>query len=36
MNNYWIIISFIATLVTAVSSISLKLINESKYDNNIF
>ena len=35
MNN-WIIVSFIATFITAVSSISLKIIDISKYDNYFF
>ena len=35
MNN-WIIVSFITTFITALSSISLKIIDASKYDNYFF
>ena len=35
MNN-WIIVSFITTFITAISSISLKIIDMSKYDNYFF
>ena len=36
MNYNWITLSFLATFITAIGTISLKLIDYSKYDNNIF
>tara|TARA_Y100001980_G_C14504766_1_gene280425 strand:+ start:162 stop:611 length:450 start_codon:yes stop_codon:yes gene_type:complete len=36
MNYDWIILAFLSTLITAIGIISLKLIDSSKYDNNIF
>jgi len=36
MNYNWIALAFLATLITAIGTISLKVIDDSKYDNNIF
>jgi drug/metabolite transporter (DMT)-like permease len=36
LNNKWIIISFIATLVTAIGAISMKYVDISNYDNITF
>ena len=36
MNYNWIAIAFLSTLITAVGTIGLKLIDNSKYDNNLF
>ncbi len=36
MYKYWILISFLAMLTTSIGVIALKLIDQSKYDNNIF
>ena len=36
MNYDWISLAFLSTLITAIGTISLKLIDSSKYDNNIF
>tara|TARA_Y100000389_G_scaffold65024_2_gene61074 strand:+ start:9997 stop:10209 length:213 start_codon:yes stop_codon:yes gene_type:complete len=36
MNYNWITLSFLATFITAIGTISLKIIDNSKYDNNIF
>lgn len=36
MNKYWIFLSFVAMIVTAIGVICLKLIDKSKYDNYIF
>ena len=36
MNFNWILLSLLATLITAIGSISIKIIDNSKYDNNIF
>ena len=36
MYKYWILISFLAMLSSSISTISLKLIDKSKYDNTIF
>ena len=36
MNYNWIFISFLSTLITAFGTIGLKVIDNSKYDNNLF
>lgn len=36
MNYNWITFAFLATIFTAVCTVSLKVIDNSKYDNNIF
>ena len=36
MNYNWIILAFLATLITAIGTIGLKVIDNSKYDNNAF
>ena len=36
MNYNWIALAFLSTLITAIGTISLKIIDNSKYDNNIF
>jgi drug/metabolite transporter (DMT)-like permease len=36
LNNKWIIISFIATLITAIGAISMKYVDISNYDNITF
>lgn len=36
MNNNWILLAFISTLITAIGTIGLKIIDKSKYNNNLF
>jgi len=36
MNYNWIFLAFLSTLITAIGTIGLKLIDTSKYDNNLF
>lgn len=36
MDYNWIALAFLATLITAIGTISLKIIDNSKYDNSIF
>tara|TARA_B100000035_G_scaffold314279_1_gene330129 strand:+ start:6128 stop:6577 length:450 start_codon:yes stop_codon:yes gene_type:complete len=36
MNYNWIALAFLATLITAFGTIGLKVIDNSKYDNNLF
>ena len=36
LNNKWIIVSFIATLITAIGAISMKYVDISNYDNITF
>ena len=36
MKNSWIFIAFLSTIITALGTIGLKFIDNSKYDNNLF
>jgi len=36
MNNNWILLAFLSSLITAFGIIGLKFIDTSKYDNNLF
>ena len=36
MKNSWMFIAFLSTIITAVGTIGLKFIDNSKYDNNLF
>ena len=36
MKNSWMFIAFLSTIITAVGTIGLKFIDNTKYDNNLF